>query len=197
MTNTFTPSASRQQQTGASLFIALIILLVVTVLAISSVREVSMESRITGNFIEQQKLQNASEAGLRDGEYSMIGRLRPLEPTATCATAASGVVPDPCLLRWTGGAPTYALLFGTANKSRPYYPKDGTAADPNLPVRWYALPAPSGSESGEAENPEYGNMLAQTGTFRYEVNSKASNTSTSNAAYLRSNTAKFFDNGDK
>ncbi|MCP1650737.1 PilX N-terminal domain-containing pilus assembly protein [Pseudomonas sp. GD04087] len=188
---------SRNKQTGASLFIALVILLLVTLLALSSTREVALESRITANFVEQQRLSNGAEAGLRDGEYSMINRLRPLEPTASCATAAAGTVPDPCLLKLRNNTATYSLLFATAGLSRAYYPKDGTQADSRMPIVWYALPAPGGAESGEAENPEYGNMMNQTGTFRYEVNAKASTTTTSNAAYLRSTTAKLFDNGDR
>lgn len=190
-------SGSRQKQAGASLFIALIILLLVTILALSSTREVALESRITANFVEQQRLANNAEAGLRDGEYSMVNRLRPLEPTSTCAAAAAGTAPDPCLLKLRNNAATYSLLFDTANLSRAYYPKDGTQADSAVPVLWYALPAPGGAESGEAENPEYGNMMNQTGTFRYEVNAKATTTATNNATYLRSTTAKLFDNGDR
>lgn len=185
----------RHRQTGASLFIALIIMLLVTVLALSSTREVALESRITANFVEQQRLSNGAEAGLRDGEYSMINRLRPLEPTASCAAAAEGSIPAPCLLTLRNNAATYALLFNTSGLSRDYRPKDGTQADTKMPVVWYALPAPGGAESGEAENPEYGNMLIQTGTFRYEVNAKAS--TTGNATYMRSTTAKLFDNGDR
>jgi type IV pilus assembly protein PilX len=186
---------SRQGQTGASLFIALIIMLLVTVLALSSTREVALESKITANFVEQQRLANGAEAGLRDGEYSMTDRLRPLEPTASCASATSGTVPAPCLLTLRNNLATYALLFDSAGLSRTYNPKDGTQADSNMPVVWYALPAPGGAESGEAENPEYGNMLIQTGTFRYEVNAKAS--TSRNATYMRSTTAKLFDNGDR
>ncbi|OWP47554.1 pilus assembly PilX family protein [Pseudomonas nitroreducens] len=186
---------SRQGQTGASLFIALIIMLLVTVLALSSTREVALESKITANFVEQQRLANGAEAGLRDGEYSMVNRLRPLEPTASCAAAAADTVPAPCLLTLRNNLATYALLFDSAGLSRPYSPKDGTKADSNMPIVWYALPAPGGAESGEAENPEYGNMLIQTGTFRYEVNAKAS--TSRNATYMRSTTAKLFDNGDR
>lgn len=186
---------SRSTQTGASLFIALVILLLVTILALSATRETALEARITANFIEQQRLTNSAESGLRDGEYSMINNLRPLEPTAACADAPDdNTAPAPCLLDEN---PDYATLFTATGKSRPYFPKDGTQPDATMPVIWYAIPAPGGGESGEAENPEYGNMAIGTGTFRYEVNSKASHTSTENASYLRSTTAKFFDNGDR
>lgn len=189
------PSLPESQQ-GASLFIALIILLVLTLLALSSTREVTIESRITGNFTEQQRLFNSAESGLRDGETSIIGVLTPLTPTTDCATAPAGVRPAPCLLELTGGAYSYALKFATTGKSRPYFPANGTVGDTNTSIRWYASPAPSGGADGEAENPEYGSMLGGNATFRYEVNSQAVSTSSSNATYLRSTTAKLFDNGN-
>ena len=183
------------KQNGASLFIALIILLVVTLLAVSSTREVTLESRITGNFIEQQKLANSAESGLRDGESRLTAPITPLDPTTNCATVDSTAQP-PCLLNLIGGAYTYNLQFATTGKSRPYYPQNGTTVNVNTSVNWYGIPAPSGGENGESENPEYGSMLGATGTFRYEVNSQATNTLSNNAAYLRSTTAKFFDNGN-
>jgi type IV pilus assembly protein PilX len=185
-----------RKQRGASLFIALIILLVLTLLALSSTREVTLESRITGNYTEQQRLFNGAESGLRDGETSIISVLTPLTPTTDCATAAAGVRPAPCLLTLTGGAYSYALKFATSGKSRPYFPASGTAANTNTTIRWYGTPAPSGGEDGEAENPEYGSMLVGTATFRYEVNSQAVSNSSNNASYLRSTTAKLFDNGN-
>ncbi|MBM7063101.1 pilus assembly protein PilX [Pseudomonas sp. UL073] len=188
--------SSPQTQRGASLLIALVILLVVTVLALSSARETTLESRITGNLVEQQKLINAAESGLRDGELGMTARIRPLEPTDDCATASAGTVPAPCLLKLASTGYSYAMLFSTAGKSRPYYPKDATTPETNFAIAWYGLPAPSGGESGEAENPEYGNMLNQTGIFRYEINSQAANNVTGNADAIRSTTAKLFDNGN-
>jgi type IV pilus assembly protein PilX len=183
-------------QQGASLFIALVILLVLTLLALSSTREVTLESRITGNYTEQQRLFNSAESGLRDGETSIVGVLTPLTPTTDCATAAAGVQPAPCLLALTSGAYSYALKFATTGKSRPYFPANGTAPNANTTIRWYASPAPSGGADGEAENPEYGSMLGGNATFRYEVNSQAVSNSSSNATYLRSTTAKLFDNGN-
>jgi len=183
-------------QKGASLFIALIVLLVITLLALSSTREVTLESRITGNFTEQQRLFNSAEMGLRDGEISIVANTSPLDPTSECEAAIQGARPEPCLLELTDNLYSYELLFATANKSRPYYPENGTKANTNTNINWYAKPAPSGGQDGEAENPEYGSMLGGNATFRYEVNSQAVNNSSSNATYLRSTIAKLFDNGN-
>lgn len=193
MTQTIsTPYKKPGNQKGASLFIALIILLVVTLLALSSVREVALETRITGNFIEQQKLSNSAESGLRDGENSVTTGIKPLEPKPSCTEVMEGTQLPACLLTIPSGY-SYSLRFG---QSRIYLPKDGTLPDSNTTIRWYGLPAPSGGEDGEAENPEYGSMFTGNAIFRYEVNSQAINDSTSNVTTLRSTTAKLFDNGN-
>lgn len=167
-----------KRQDGATLFIALIILLVVTLLAVSSVREVTLESRMTGIFIEQQRLLNAAEAGLREGEGRLTGPIKPLE--VSCAS-------DYCL---RADSPAYEQKFDT---SIAYAPSDGTASNGGTSVRWYALPAPSGSSEGASENPEYGNMMKGIGVFRYEVNAEATNNSSGRTTNLRSTTAKVFN----
>ncbi|WP_263140375.1 PilX N-terminal domain-containing pilus assembly protein [Pseudomonas sp. RIT-PI-AD] len=173
-----------QRQKGAALFIALIVLLVITLLALSSIREVTLESRVTGNFVEQQKLLNFAEAGLREGEGQVTQPLKPLEAASTCTSTL------PCLL---ADNPTYAQLFDTTGKHRAYAPADNTTLPSDSTVEWYALMAPAGSESGEAENPEYGNMMQGIGTFRYEVNARTTNTKTQRTTNLRSTTAKVFN----
>ncbi|RYE72171.1 MAG: hypothetical protein EOO81_04070, partial [Oxalobacteraceae bacterium] len=60
-----------RNQTGATLLVALMMLLIITLLALSSMRGVSLESRITGNLRLQKTLTNAAEAGLRIGELSI------------------------------------------------------------------------------------------------------------------------------
>lgn len=60
-------------QQGAVLVIALVMLLVVTVLAISNMRGVTLESRITANRIETNHLQNLADAALREGEFRFYG----------------------------------------------------------------------------------------------------------------------------
>lgn len=71
-------SLLRQQQ-GASLFIALIILLLVTMLAVTSMRGVVLETRITGNLLEQKRLNSAAESALREAEKRIVRHKRPLD----------------------------------------------------------------------------------------------------------------------
>lgn len=153
----------RQRQQGVSLLIALIFLLVITVLAIANMREVSLESRITGNMIEQKQLLNVAEASVRDGERRTVQR-GPQEPSSTCEGIAPGTL---CLL---DKEPAYAI---DATNKQVYSPDDNTELYGN--ATWYAQIAPGGELQGESENPEYGNMLLGIGVFRYEVNGMASN----------------------
>lgn len=62
-------AASRQS--GATLLVALMMLMIITLLALSSMRGVSLESRITGNLKMQKNLASAAEAGLRIGELNI------------------------------------------------------------------------------------------------------------------------------
>lgn len=171
-------SSARKRQNGAVLLIALVFLLILTTLAVTSMREVALESRITGNMVDQRHLFNAAEAGLKDAEYRTIGTrfpipglygleaaLKPLNATDNCGTA----VTDPCLLDIP---PTYTQNFDTAGQFKSYSPDDSTTF--NEAISWYALPSPGGGSEGESENPEYGNMMLGIGTFRYEVNGNAS-----------------------
>lgn len=61
------------RQQGAVLVIALVMLLVLTVLAVSSMRGVTLESRITANRVQSERLQNLADAALREGEFRFYG----------------------------------------------------------------------------------------------------------------------------
>lgn len=98
MSNQIKGSFSRTKQNGAVLLVALVFLLIITTLAVTNMREVALDSRITSSLIDHKRLFNAAEAGLADGQYRTIGTmvkipgeyslataLRPLNATATCA----------------------------------------------------------------------------------------------------------------
>ncbi|BCY01086.1 pilus assembly protein PilX [Stutzerimonas stutzeri] len=65
----FLPARER----GATLLVALVMLLIMTVLAVSSMRGVVLESRITGNRAENLRLQEAASAALREAEFRFYG----------------------------------------------------------------------------------------------------------------------------
>lgn len=185
-------------QHGAALVIALVFLLILTTLAITNMREVTLEARITGNLVDQKQLFNAAEAGLRDGEYRTIGTRRKIPGSYDLATAlqplnalnecpASLAAEEACLIN-KAPDPDYKQWFDS-EKTQTYSPDDVTSFAET--INWYAIPAPGGANTGENENPEYGNMLQGIGLFRYEVNSRA--TSDNGEIYMRSTTARIYN----
>ncbi len=164
------------QQKGSTLFVALIMLLVITLLALSGTREVVLESRITGNFIEQQKLLNDAEATLREGEKQLTLSNKPVEPSCTTDDSYCFRNEDASYTQSFASSLAYSYVSGD-----------------NSTNKWYAIPAPSGATEGQAENPEYGNMMLGIGTFRYEVNTVSESTVTGQKANLRTTTAKVFN----
>ena len=65
-----------QQQRGVTLLVALIMLLVLTVLTVTNMREVTLETRITANRMENLNLNNSAESALREGEARFLKALR-------------------------------------------------------------------------------------------------------------------------
>ena len=62
-----------KNQRGAVLVIALVMLLVLTLLATSSMRGTALDARITGNHARTTELQNLADAALREGEFRLYG----------------------------------------------------------------------------------------------------------------------------
>ncbi|PAU65226.1 pilus assembly PilX family protein [Pseudomonas indica] len=169
-----------RKQHGATLLIALVMLLIVTLLAISSMRETTLESRMTGSVLEQKRLFNSAESGLRDGEKRFTKLMKAPE------RCSNEMETSPlCILDRT---PSYVPSFTGAVA---YQGSDGKT-EPDRDTLWYAIQAPSGEAEGTTENPEYGNMLMGIGTFYYEINSNAQNKK-GGESNLRSVVARVFN----
>lgn len=89
MNTTAISPALRQGQRGAALFVALTMLLLITLLAVTSMREVALEARVTGNLIEQKRLTSAAESALRESERRTI---RNNFPPDTCVEGSNAVL---------------------------------------------------------------------------------------------------------
>jgi len=175
-----------QRQRGASLLIALILLLLLTLLALSSLRGVTLESRVMGNIKQQRNLQSAAETALRAGEGALGKAVAAPDPASSCTVTfcvpyqlrnnaylnASGValgsetiggrsVPRGYMTPLFRNGDPSATLNGYSILS------SGTTAEtPN--ARWYVVdlgPLDNGSENNCA--------LTGCGTRYYEVNSCA------------------------
>lgn len=186
---------SRANQRGAVLVIALIFLLVLTTLAVSNMREVALESRITGTLVSERACFNAGEAGLRDGEYRISGKINTDGPGSYSAipiakvgdvyvlnqTNALQACPDnldpevPCIIDVEPGDITFEQAFDPAETGyagvKQYSPDADTSFDQN--IGWYGIPILGGASQAQSENPEYGNTAAGIGPVRHEVNARA------------------------
>jgi len=99
------PGPMPRPQSGVTLLIALVFLLIITVLGISSMRGVALESRITANLKQEKNLMNSAEAGLRIGEACILTGL-------DCPTVGElSSTTDPTAI-------DTAVLFTTANANK-------------------------------------------------------------------------------
>lgn len=196
---------SRKSQSGAVLLVSLVMLLVLTVLAVSSMRGVTLESRITANRQHDMKSQNIADAALREAEFRFYGPgnlADKLEAKAANCLAANTLktngINSPCLLevktdrllafvdqpQKAGGDD----LLTASNVWMPYRgtdPKADTDANANANAHYNSILA---AETGNAAvNAEYGGRGEGSGTYFYLNNGK-----TGDALYLQSTHANIY-----
>ncbi|MGR8918545.1 MAG: pilus assembly PilX family protein [Gammaproteobacteria bacterium] len=99
------------RQTGAALIVALILLMVMTLLGVSTVRTTVTGERMAGHFFNKQASFDAAEAALRDGEdaATAIALFAPTDGT-------DGIyLPNPTgAQRWEDSATVWETRTGTA-----------------------------------------------------------------------------------
>lgn len=179
------------KQHGAVLLIALVMLIVITMLAVSGMREVTLESRITGNMLEQKRLSSAAESALRRGEKTILASTRSPE---ICTNVTSG---HACITSYLY-TPSATDIYADFSSAFTYNPvsSENNALDRN--TRWYVRRLDAGGLSGEAEDPEYGSVMGLLRSKHYfEINSQSSKSANENdclpgATCLRSVISKFF-----
>ncbi|QSX77474.1 pilus assembly PilX family protein [Agrilutibacter solisilvae] len=94
--------AGPARQRGVTLVIVLILLLVVTLIALASLRGTLMEERMSANVLDRSLAFQAAEAALREGESVAAGK--PALPAAGCA-AGLCAIPNPAVAPvWTDEA---------------------------------------------------------------------------------------------
>ncbi|WP_279920687.1 pilus assembly PilX family protein [Pseudomonas sediminis] len=158
--------APPQRQRGAVLVIALVMLLIITLLGIGSMNEVVLESRITGNLIEQKRLRSAAESALREGERRIAA-----------ATAIDDCDEGGTVLCHYGMAEGYVYNF---NDKEPYKGFDGNS-ELERDARWYVRfigdygPSGGGTNDGGSGCGALCSLeTAPSGRqFFYEVNAQA------------------------
>jgi len=192
---------SRRSQGGAVLLVSLVMLLVLTVLAVSSMRGVTLESRITANREHDMKSQNIADAALREAEFRFYGPgnlSEKLEAKAANCLAANTLkangINSPCLLEIKTDRllafveqPQQADgddLLTTSNVWMPYRGTDPTA-DTEANAHFNSILADVAGHA--AVNAEYGGRGEGSGTYFYLNNGKAGD-----ALYLQSTHANIY-----
>lgn len=190
--NTF----SRQKQRGVVLVIALVMLLVLTLLATTSMRGTALDARITGNHANTVNLQNLADAAVREGEFRLYGpgyirdklEFKGENCKETNKLSKSGLN-KPCLLREMGKdsldkyfKQPIENLSNTVDGAgvlnwMPYRGLDANKEfvfGENKPKSyWNVYPLRDGSEENAAFNPEYGDAMRGIGTFFFLVTGQA------------------------
>ncbi len=192
---------TRKSQGGAVLLVSLVMLLVLTVLAVSSMRGVTLESRITANRAQDMKTQNIADAALREAEFRFYGPgnlADKLEANAANCEISNTIkrngINKPCLLEVE---PDRRLAFvdqpqlisadDLSITSKVWMPYRGTdpAAETEADASYNSILA---DETGNAAlNAEYGGRGEGNGTYFYLNNGK-----TGDALYLQSTHANIY-----
>lgn len=169
----------RVSQRGAVLFIALILLLIMTMLALSGARSAVVESRIVGHSAEQQRLFNDAEAGLRLAEERVRSHSAARLEALALSCSQQMCMPYPDAIR-SGGylAPRFAQGDEVAT--------DMVLSGGSRPVKWYVALIGGGADCVATECTAGG----KGGTFFYEVNSCAGDCPGKGSQALRSVYAK-------
>lgn len=188
-----------QKQQGAVLIIALVMLLVLTLLATTSMRGTALDARITGNHARSVNLQNLANAALREGEFRLYGpgyiRSKLEHNDANCDvtnTLSKSGLNKPCLInemnqaRLTEYFKSPITNLGDADpeqsSSLKWMPYRGLDAEKefifgdNKPKSyWNVYRLTDGAEENAAFNPEYGDAMRGKGTFFFLVTGQADN----------------------
>lgn len=180
----------RNNQTGAVLMVSLVMLLVITIIAIGSMRSTTLETRLTGARVENARLQNIVDAALREGEFRFYGpghleaKLNP-NPGINCsATNVLNIFGNniPCLLNEmsddaladfynhpvTAGGNLEWMIYRGLDARQSFVPAAGEST-----ASFNAYRIIEGAAENAAVNPEYGAALQGSGTYYYVVTARA------------------------
>jgi type IV pilus assembly protein PilX len=162
------------KQQGAALLVALVMLLLITLLATSSLRDSTLQNRMSGSVAERQHAANAAESALREGER----RLQALANTgvssqgaADCSAsigALAASVGNLCVLstdRFATSTVAGTDWWTAATYATDYLGSDGASSFNSTP-RWNA--AYIGTSTTDLETLQQGK-----GTYFYRVSAAA------------------------
>lgn len=151
-------------QSGVTLIVALVFLLIITVLGISSMRGVALESRITGNLKQERILEEAAEAGLRIGELSITKLNGTVAPAVIRACTTNACMP------WMLSELTAGTNIDTPLRFTSAYANNVATVSTgyNTSIQWYVVLI------GKLDKSMNSCALTGCGVLYFEVNSCAS-----------------------
>ncbi|MGL4316401.1 MAG: pilus assembly PilX family protein [Pseudomonas sp.] len=120
--------APANRQRGVVLIIALVMLLVLTLLATTSMRESTLQARISGSVAEQKLASNAAESGLREAERRLAGYSELDEGAATCS-ASVAAHSSLCILNQDLGAHFFAYASNASGTLKNWWTSASYAID--------------------------------------------------------------------
>ncbi|TWI54862.1 type IV pilus assembly protein PilX [Pseudomonas duriflava] len=154
-------NASPKRQQGATLLIALIMLLLITLIATSSMRITTQQTHVSGNLAERTRAFNAAESALREGERRLLNLSDTLFSSSSsgyssCPVSVAAIGSNVCILTEAYDLSTTELALtwagtaldasGTASQSVAYSGYDGTSSFSVAP-RWVITPVATTSKN--------------------------------------------------
>ncbi|MEP9317363.1 PilX N-terminal domain-containing pilus assembly protein [Pseudomonas sp. LABIM340] len=133
------PRHTLRTQRGATLVIALVMLLLGTLIALSSMRGTTTETRIIGNLSEQQHSRAAAESALREGERRLAAQTSLDQGSANCASSIAQHA-NLCILvsdKYSSNTKASADWWSSDATSIAYLGMDGSSTFDPVP-RWNA-----------------------------------------------------------
>jgi type IV pilus assembly protein PilX len=168
-----TPALPHKQH-GAALLVALVMLLLITLLATSSLRDSTLQNRLSGTVAERQHAANAAESALREGERRLqalantgVSSLGSSDCSASIAALAA-TVKNLCVLasdRFADSSVAGTDWWTAATYATDYLGSDSDASFTNTP-RWNT--AYIGTSTTDLETLQQGK-----GTYFYRVSAAA------------------------
>lgn len=169
---------SQTKQQGTTLAVSLIMLLLLTLLAVTGMRTTTFEEKMSNNMRDRDTAFQAAESALLEGETFVNNLLAEPIPTLTCS-------PQPCVINYD--ATRYledqseawwlanSALFSSATLSQ-------VNSQPRYVIEFYRF---------VADSPEVGNSVP-SGTHYYRVSARGTGVTDDSITILQTTVAKRF-----
>lgn len=179
--NTSTPFSGDLSERGTTLVVSLIMLLLMTLIGTTAIRNTVLEERLSGNLLDQSLAFQAAEAALRDAERLMQLAVLPQ------FTGSGGLLPKTMTKADPGNKSTW-LNHDWANNSRSYSKDiDGVPQRPRYVVEEveYNIPTGKGGVDGNESLEFTTGTGGETKLIMYRITARGTGQSDSSSVFLQ------------